>query len=120
VIALCCTQKVRRRLALSPVLSVPPEPTTRLGNWYVNLVHYGRQQVILATSERSLLTVVLPARHLRETLEGALRTSVEQLAHLNDQALPARDTWVRDELANAPTWLLAAGIAEAHAAVGIG
>ncbi len=30
--------------------------------------------------------------------------------------MPARDTWVRDELANAPAWLLAAGIADQYAA----
>lgn len=58
---------------------MPQEPTTRLGNWYVNLVHIGRQQVVLATSERSLLTVVLPARNLRERLEGNLIASVGQV-----------------------------------------
>ena len=79
MITLCYTQKVRRRLALSEHPSVSREPTTRLGNWYVNLVHYGRQQVVLATSERSLLTVVLPARNLRESLEGNLITSVGHL-----------------------------------------
>lgn len=57
----------------------PLEPTTRLGNWYVNLVHFGRQQLVLATSERSLLTVILPARGLRETLADNLRTAVGQL-----------------------------------------
>ena len=58
---------------------MPQELTTRLGNWYVNLVHYGRQQVVMATSERSLLAVVLPARNLRDTLEGNLTTSVGQV-----------------------------------------
>ncbi len=76
MITLCCTQKVRRRLKLGRGPAVHQEPTTRLGNWYVNLVHYGRQQMVLATSERSLLTVVLPARDLRKTLEDGLRTSV--------------------------------------------
>lgn len=76
MITLCCTQKVRRRLALPPALSVPQEPTTRLGNWHDNLDHIGRQQVVLATSERSLLTVVLPARNLRESMEGNLIASV--------------------------------------------
>lgn len=79
MITLCCTQKVRRRLALPSEPSALLEPTTRLGNWYVNLVHFGRQQLGLATSERSLLTVILPARGLRETLEGNLRTAVGQL-----------------------------------------
>ena len=55
---------------------MPQESTTRLGNWYVNLVRYGRPQMVLASSERSLLTVVLPARNLRETMEGNLIASV--------------------------------------------
>lgn len=79
VITLCCTQKVRRRLALPSEPPTPLEPTTRLGNWYINLVHFGHQQLVLATSERSLLTVILPVRGLRETLEGNLRTAVGQL-----------------------------------------
>jgi hypothetical protein len=79
VITLCCTQKVRRRLAVPSEPFAPLEPTTRLGNWYVNLVNFGRQQLVLATSERSLLTVILPAHGLRETLEGNLKTAVGQL-----------------------------------------
>jgi hypothetical protein len=43
------------------------------------LVRFGPQQLVLATSERSLLTVVLPARALRATIEGNLGTAVGQL-----------------------------------------
>jgi len=57
----------------------PVEPTSRLGNWYVHLVRLGSQQYILATSERWLLSVVLPARILRDTLKGNLRIAVRQL-----------------------------------------
>src|SRR5258706_834415 len=46
----------------------PSPPTSALGDWYVNLVQIGRQQVVLATSERSLLSVLFPARGLRQTL----------------------------------------------------
>lgn len=79
MITLCCSAKVRRRLGLSARLPAPSEPSTRLGNWYVHLVQFGRLQVVLATSERSLLTVILPARGLREAIEENLRTSVGQL-----------------------------------------
>lgn len=79
MITLCCTHKIRGRLNLSRVLSAPVEPTARLGNLYVHLVHFGHLQVVLATSERSLLTVVLPTRALRETLEHNLRAAVGQL-----------------------------------------
>jgi len=37
------------------------EPTTRLGDWYANLLHIGRRQVVLAVSERTFLPVVVPA-----------------------------------------------------------
>lgn len=53
VIAICCSRVIRSRL--------------------------GPRQYILATSERSLLSVVLPARLLRDTLEGNLRIAVRQL-----------------------------------------
>ena len=37
------------------------EPTTRLGDWYANLVHVGRLQFVLCVSERTLLPVLVPA-----------------------------------------------------------
>jgi len=79
VISLCCSQVVRSRLGITGRPSAASEPTTRLGNWYVHLVRLGPRQLVLATSERSLLTVILPARDLRATIEGNLRIAVAQL-----------------------------------------
>ena len=76
---LCCSHKIRQRLGLSVRLPAPAEPSTRLGNWYVHLVQFGHLQVVLATSERSLLTVILPARRLRETIEEELQAAVARL-----------------------------------------
>ncbi|MEI8298975.1 MAG: hypothetical protein WCH32_13210 [Pseudomonadota bacterium] len=45
----------------------------------MHLVRLGPRQLVLATSERSLLTVILPARDLRATIEGNLRIAVAQL-----------------------------------------
>jgi hypothetical protein len=42
--------------------------TGRLGDWYVHLVRFGRPEFAFATSERSLLTVLFPARALRTAL----------------------------------------------------
>ena len=43
---------------LGPTLSTSPiDPTTRLGDWYANLVHVGRLQLVLGVSERTLLPV---------------------------------------------------------------
>jgi hypothetical protein len=79
VITLCCTQKVRKRLKLAATPPGSSPPTTALGDWYVNLVRFGRQQVVMGTSERSLLTVLLPARDLRQSLVPNLQWAVQQL-----------------------------------------
>jgi hypothetical protein len=79
VIALRCTQKVRDRLHLLAELPNPSPPTSALGDWYVHIVQIGRQQIVLATSERSLLTVLLPARELRYALVPNLQSGARKL-----------------------------------------
>jgi hypothetical protein len=80
VVTLCCTRLVRDRLHL-PRQTVPEPPRSRgrLGDWYVHLVRFGRPEFAIATSERSLLTVLLPARSLRTTLAPNLRAAVGSL-----------------------------------------
>jgi hypothetical protein len=80
VVTLRCTRLVRDRLHL-PRQSVPePPPSTgRLGDWYVHLVRFGRPEFAIATSERSLLTVLFPARALRTALASNLRAAVGSL-----------------------------------------
>ena len=79
MLSLCCTKVVRERLRLPAQLPAPVQPSTRLGNWYVHLARFGRQQIVLATSERSLLTVLLPARQLRENIEFNFQAAVTEL-----------------------------------------
>jgi hypothetical protein len=95
MIALCCSRVVRSRLGISGRPPAPVEPTSRLGNWYVHLLRLGPRQYILATSERSLLSVVLPARMLRDALEENLRIAVRQLL----MALDIPEQIVHTELA---------------------
>ena len=80
MVTLRCTRSVRDRLHL-PRQTVPePLPSTgRLGDWYVHLVRFGRPEFAIATSERSLLTVLFPARALRTTLAPSLRGAVGSL-----------------------------------------
>ncbi len=52
MITLCCTQKLLRRLNVTKPEAVTIPPTNALGNWYANLIHVGRVQLIMATSER--------------------------------------------------------------------
>ncbi len=100
MITLRCTQKVRKRLRLAATRSDSLSPTTALGDWYVHLAHFGRQQVVMATSERSLLTVLLPARDLRQSLVPNLQRSVQQL--LTILGVPP-DTVSREIAAMQPT-----------------
>ncbi len=91
MLTLCCTQKVRDRLTLSADLPPPAPATTALGNWYVNLVRYGRHQVILATSERSLLTLMFPAKELRDSLEHNIQVGLRALLKALDVPRAAID-----------------------------
>jgi hypothetical protein len=40
---------------------VPPESTTRLGDWCANLLHAGRRQLVLAISSRTFFPVLVEA-----------------------------------------------------------
>jgi len=74
------TTKLITRLKSVP--TVPAEPTTRLGDWYANLFNVGRQQFAMFTSDRSLLTVVLPVKEMKPlpvTLTDRLRWLLREL-----------------------------------------
>jgi hypothetical protein len=59
MVVLRCTQKLLVRL--KQVGDLPPgESTTRLGDWYGNILQIGRRQHLLFISERSRLPVILP------------------------------------------------------------
>jgi hypothetical protein len=60
VFTLRCTARLSKRLGPA-MAAAPPAPTTRLGDWYANLVHVGRMQLVLAVSDRTFLPLVLPA-----------------------------------------------------------
>jgi hypothetical protein len=61
MLVLRCTQKLLARLKQADHLPVV-ESTTRLGDWYGNILQLGRRQHLLFISERSRLPVVLPIR----------------------------------------------------------
>lgn len=54
------------------------EPTTRLGDWYANLVHVGRLQFVLCVSERTLLPVLVPAAPI-STLAPRIRIALGEV-----------------------------------------
>ena len=57
-------------------------PTTRLGDWYVKPFDNGRRQLLLCTSERSLLSVVMPVDDLADLPERLVTALVGVLRRL--------------------------------------
>jgi hypothetical protein len=53
MITLRCTRKILDRLRIPAVAKGLDAPTNALGDRYVNLLRAGREQVVVATSERS-------------------------------------------------------------------
>jgi hypothetical protein len=69
MLILRCTQKLLRRLEKAEGSeSVLPPSTTALGDWYANALYGRHYRLILCTSERSLLSVVLPSRDLKSLI----------------------------------------------------
>jgi hypothetical protein len=93
---------LRDRLKLKP--QVAPPPTTRLGDWYANLVYVAGHQVVLALSDRSFLPVVV-AGAPGKTLVPRLREAVgSELAALGVSAADvAQELQAMQEVAFAKT-----------------
>lgn len=77
--------------SLSPA---PAQPTTRLGDWYANLLHVGRLQLVLGVSETTFLPVVLPAAPI-STVVPRLRLGLGQVL----RALGVADVEIEREAA---------------------
>ena len=77
VVIIRCTQKLLRRVG--SLEAEAGSSTTRLGDWYANLLWVGRQRLIICVSERARLPVLLRAqdvknlsRHLPAALPGSI------------------------------------------------
>jgi hypothetical protein len=70
-----CTQKILDRLKLkrSEVAGPSIAPTTALGDWYVNTLNIGSERLAICVSSASRLSVILPARELRDLPSGLTR-----------------------------------------------
>lgn len=76
-----CTKKLLTRLKASPE-SDPAPSTTKLGDWYANLIYVQRQQLVLAVSERTLLPVLFPVRGKEPLRDKLILTVGEMLTSL--------------------------------------
>lgn len=101
--ALRCTAKLRKRIGLE-ALPEPGSGIAALGDWYAHLLTVGRQPLVLAVSERSLLAVVLPARDLKNLARNFLHAVRERLARIGvDEAAVEREMACLQPLAFAAT-----------------
>jgi hypothetical protein len=79
VFVLRCTKKLLKRTAPSvPAKDELPTSTTRLGDWYANLVIVRRQHFALAVSGVTLLPVLLPAAPFK-TLPARIAVAVAEV-----------------------------------------
>ncbi|NIM48069.1 MAG: hypothetical protein GTO22_02215 [Gemmatimonadales bacterium] len=81
-----CTQRLLRRLP-QEVTPEPPAPTTRLGDWYANSLFIRHKQLVLCTSDRSLLSVIVP---LKDPVRLPIRLRDAVLSLFQRLGYPAR------------------------------
>lgn len=81
MLVLRCAQKLLARLKQADNLPVI-ESTTRLGDWYGNILQLGRRQHLLFISERSRLPVVIPIREAKRLVSVFPDAVSEVLAHV--------------------------------------
>jgi hypothetical protein len=100
-----CTQALLKKLKKHyPPVPVVPEPTTVLGNWYAKPYNLGRLRMILCTSERSLLTVIVPAKDLSKLSLRLAEAVARMLIYLDvDTGQVAQERRAMDESQIAPT-----------------
>jgi len=82
MLVLRCTQKLLARLKQADNLA-DVESTTRLGDWYGNILQLGRRQHLLFISERSRLPVVIPIRDGKRLASVFPDAVCEVLAHVS-------------------------------------
>jgi len=103
MVVLRCTQKLLARLKHRD--DVPPvESTTRLGDWYGNILRLGHRQLLIFISERSRLPVVIPiqeAKRLDSAFPDAVCHALARVGVTADDV--ARERSHMSEIAFGPT-----------------
>lgn len=98
-----CTSRLLTRLRVEPE-ATSPSSTTLLGDWHANLIHVGRQQLVLAVSDLTLLPVLVPAAPI-DTLVRRFRVELRHvLAFMGvRREMIEREDAAMDEIAYAKT-----------------
>jgi len=102
VVVLRATQKVLRLLPQQG--HSPGASDTALGDWYVNRIVISRQRLLLLVSEKSLLSILTPARDVKELPERLAETVAARLRRLGiDDAVVAAEIGAMSVVAVAKT-----------------
>jgi hypothetical protein len=88
-----CTPYVLEALHL-PVADSDQNPSTALGDWYVDFIHTRKHRLVHFVSDRSFFSVVLPVKTLKTALERHVLSLRDLLG-----ALAVRHTIVQSEMA---------------------
>ena len=91
MVVLRCTRKLLVRLKRTEVPS-DVTSTTRLGDWYSNILRIGRRQYLLFISEHSRLPVVIPIREAKR-IETAFPDAVCAVL----ASVGIADEWIAEE-----------------------
>lgn len=107
MVTLRCTQRLLKQLKVPRGVKVEPS-TTRLGDWYANLLYTRPARLVLCVSEKSQLPVLVPAKGLN-TLPSRVRDGVREMLLAIKVPAAAVEAEVRamEALVYAPTALLA-------------
>ncbi len=99
-----CTKRVLRRLGIEAVANAPVS-TTRLGDWYVNLLLVRRHRLLIFVSEPTLLSVFIPVNEL-STIIPRFRTGLADVL----QALGVPTSAIEAEISDMETVAFAATV----------
>ena len=92
VVTLRCTQRLLKRLRVKPSAD-PPEPSSRLGDWYATPFAVGHLRLTMCVSEKSLLPAFVRSQSLT-TLFPRFREAV--IAVLRELGSGKRVSFVGD------------------------
>ena len=99
MLVLRCTQRLLARLKQADNLP-GVESTTRLGDWYGNILQLGRRRHLLFISERSRLPVVIPIREGKQLASVFPDAVCEVLGHVGVATADIADErWRMSEIA---------------------
>jgi len=87
-----CTRAMLKRIREKPDPS-PPPPTTKLGNWYANILYTRPKQLILCVSEQTLLPLLIEAAGT-SLIDARIREALTQML----QSLCVSDDKIESEL----------------------